>query len=145
MIVMSEAGKPIFARRGKEEEISRLCGLFQAIRASVNGNKSFTLGEIHSLRSGQLCVVFMTVGSITLVAVSSAENSGTELYLKLQLEYVFATLIFTLTEQVQSVYQHNPSFDLRSMLHSNDRLLHGILDESEPSNGNARILYQFVV
>jgi hypothetical protein len=139
VIVMSEAGKPIFARRGSEEEIARQCGLFQALRTSVNGNKAFRLGEIQSLRSGKLCIVFMTVGSITLVAISRLDENEiteTEAYLRLQLEYVFAQLIFTLTEQVQSVFQHNPSFDLRSMLTSSDSLMHGILNECGP-NGKA--------
>jgi hypothetical protein len=49
---------------------------------------------------------------------------------------VFAQFIFTLTEQVQNVFDHNPGFDLRSMLTASDNLMHGILDESGP-NGNA--------
>ena len=141
VIVMSEAGKPIFFRHGKEEEVSRLCGLFQAIRASVNGNvMAFGLGEIQTLHSGELCIVFMTVGSITLVAMSRSKESGAEVYMRMRLEYVFATIIFTLTEQVQNVFDHNASFDLRSMLHSNDGLLHGILDESEPNGDVGRFL-----
>ena len=135
VIVMSEAGKPIFARRGMEEDIARLCGLCQAIRTSVMGNKAFHLGEIQSLWSGRLSMVFMSVGAITLVAIARAEENGvieTEAFLRLQLEYVFAQLIFTLTEQVQSVFQHNPGFDLRSMLTSSDNLIHGILDDCGP-------------
>jgi hypothetical protein len=138
VIVLSEAGKPIFARH-EDEGVARLCGLVQAVRTSVNGNKAFNLGEIQSLRSGKLCIVFMTVESITLVAISRADENGlteTETFLRLQLEYVFAQLIFTLTDQVQRVYQQNPGFDLRSMLSSADSALHGVLDESGP-NGNA--------
>jgi hypothetical protein len=138
VIVMSEAGKPIFARHGSEEEISRQCGLFQAIRTAVNGNQALNLGEIQSLRSEKLCIVFMSVASITLVSISKVENEivETEAFARLQLEYIFAQLIFTLTEQVQNIFIHNPGFDLRTMLTSSDSLMHGILDDSGP-DGNA--------
>jgi hypothetical protein len=130
VIVMSEAGKPIFSKIGSEEEIARQCGLFQAIRTAVNGNKTLNLGEIQSLHSGKLCIVFMTVGSITLVSISDIEGNGvveTEAFARLQLEYIFAQLIFTLTEQVQNIFIHNPGFDLRTMLTFSDNLMHRML------------------
>lgn len=135
VIVMSDAGKPIFARHGSEEDVSRQCGLIQALRTVVNGNSTLGLGEIQSLQSNELLVVFMTVGSITLVSISSGSTQDvieTEAFCRLQLEYVFAQLIFTLTEQVQTIFEHNPGFDLRSMMSSSDNLLRGILDGSSP-------------
>ena len=174
VIVMSEAGKPIFARYGTETEISRQCGLFQAIRTAVNAppppsrrgqsggggdpssssnsNKSvFDLGEIQSLHSNNdLCIVFMTVGSITLVSIIPSSSSTTtskttatttasttEAFARLQLEYIYAQLIFTLTEQVQNIFVHNPSFDLRTMLTSSDSFMHGILDDTDTNTSTA--------
>jgi hypothetical protein len=135
VIVMSDAGKPIFARHGSEEDVSRQCGLVQALRTAVNGNSTLGLGEIQSLQSNELLIVFMTVGSITLVSISAGSTQdviATEAFCRLQLEYVFGQLIFTLTEQVQAIFAHNPGFDLRSMMSSSDNLLRGILDGSSP-------------
>jgi hypothetical protein len=139
VIVMSEAGKPIFARFGnKEEETVRLCGLIQALRTSISSrNNSLQLGEIQSLRTGLYSVVFMTVESITLLAISKVTSTKkqpnhhefTEAYLRLQLEYIFAQLIFTFTSQVQDALQRNPSLDLRSQL-KDEQMLRGILDDT---------------
>lgn len=143
VIVMSEAGKPIFARYGSQGEVARQCGLIQALRTAVNGNHSLGLGEIQSVHSKNVCIVFMTVGSITLVNTlertkldpENDEGTGvieTEAFGRLQLEYVYANLIFMLTSNVQSAFLRDPGFDLRSMMNSNDNQLRGILDESGP-------------
>ena len=61
----------------------------------------------------------MTVGSITLVAVAKKNNNATattEAYLRLQLEYAYAQIIFTLTDQVQAMFAQNASLDLQSLL-----------------------------
>ncbi|KAL3918972.1 MAG: hypothetical protein SGILL_003987 [Bacillariaceae sp.] len=146
VIVMSEAGKPIFARYGTEEEIVRICGLIQALRTSISNTN---LGEIQSLTaSNDTTIVFMAVGSITLVSISEpkpnssnlkdhgAANSTTEAFARMQLEYVYAQLIFALTDQVQRIFQYNPSLDLRSQLDSSSRnLLQGIIQQSDSSGG----------
>lgn len=141
-IVMSNAGKPIFARYGDEEEVARVCGLLEAVRTSITYSRTLGLGDIQSLRSGSLAVVFMAVGSITLVALSpinanddSSFSSGeteTFHYLKLQLEYLFALIIFTMTEQVQSMFQHNASFDLRTMLGATEGTMRDMLNDAGP-------------
>jgi hypothetical protein len=139
VIVMSEAGKPIFARHESEEEIARQCGLIQALRTAVNGNSSLGLGELQSLQADDLCIVFTSIGSITLVSITTIEDDDiveTEAFARLQLEYIYAQLIFTLTDQVQNIFQHNPGFDLRSIMNSSDNLIHGILDGSSPESGN---------
>jgi hypothetical protein len=139
VIVMSEAGKPIFVRYGSEEGVARLCGLVQALRTSIHSNSALGLGEIHSLISSKdTCVVFMTVGSITLLSISKQQKHSSPTvvaFARLQLEYVYAQLIFTLTDQVQSIYQHNPSYDLRSMISSSDNnLLYGMLDHQSDAD-----------
>lgn len=141
VIVMSESGKPIFSRFGSQGKIARICGLVQALRTAIHGSKStLGLGEIQSIRSNKLCIVFMTVESITLVSISerTKPNGGnknentdvmeTEAYGRLQLEYVYAHIILMLTNNVQSIYIQNPAFDLRSMMNSSDNLIRGILD-----------------
>ena len=76
VIVMSDSGKPIFAsnRNNEEEEMARICSLLQAVRTSIvysNNSLMAAFGELQSLSSDHLLLVFMTVGSITLVAISS--------------------------------------------------------------------------
>jgi len=139
VIIMSEAGKPIFARHGSDQEIARQCGLLQAIRTATQGNASLDLGEIQCIESDNLCIVFMTVGSITLVSISKATPEGileTEAFSRLQLEYLYAQLIFNLTDRVQTIFRNNPGYDLRSMMNSGDNVLHGLLEETGP-DGNA--------
>jgi len=133
-LVMSNAGKPIYSRRGDEEQVGRICGLLQAIRSSIQSNHH-QLGDIRSLRSGRLCLVFMSVGSLTLVAIGGKDDA--DAYLKLQLEYIFGQIMFTLTARVvEEYFAFDLSFDLRTMLGNTDSVIHGILDECSPSFGN---------
>lgn len=138
VIVFSEAGKPIFYQHGSEQDVARQCALFQSIRTAVNGNKS--LGEIHSIHSKELLIVFMTVGSITLVSISQLEKDTkgmeTTVFARIRLETVYSQLIFTLTDQVQTILKTDPSFDLGTTLSASNNLLHGILDESDLGMGN---------
>jgi First Longin domain of FUZ, MON1 and HPS1/Second Longin domain of FUZ, MON1 and HPS1 len=143
-IVLSDAGKPIFStfRNGNTSDsgnsdndagdfdLVRICGLLQAVRTSVEHND---LGDIQSLRAGSLLLVFQSVGSILLVAVSRTKAAGAEsqveMCLRLRLEYLYGQIIFTLTDHVQSIFAHNPGFDLRDML-GNDSALRTIFDET---------------
>ena len=174
VIVMSEAGKPIFSRFGSPGQIARICGLIQALRTAIRmqgqggNNQNNTqsagalsvgsLGDIQSLQSHNLCIVFMTVGSITLVSISkrattATSRSGgndddntinddvmeTETYSRLRLEYIYAHLILMLTTNIQNIFIQNPAFDLRSMISSSDNLLRGILDATSPElQGNTK-------
>ena len=128
-LVLSDSGKPIYSRYGEDEEISRICGLLQAIKSSIQCHSS--LGDIRSLRSGRLCLVFMSVGSLTLVAIDGKPgSSSTEAFLKLQLEYLYCQIMFTVTARVQEYFTYDPSFDLRSLLGNTDTIVNAILDES---------------
>lgn len=109
ILIMSEAGKPIFTSSGDAESLSKTCGLIQAIRTSVLDRKS-NLGDLQTLKTNQSTMVFMSVGSITLVAVSTTQ--ATEAHLKLQLEYMYSRIIFTMTNQVQAVFARSPGYDL---------------------------------
>lgn len=168
IIVMTDAGKPIFARSGSEEEVSRVCGMLQAIRTysttpmtttKEHGDQggSLNLGDIQCLRSGSMCLVFMIVEAITLVAIStttktankssraahdecgSYRSSGsrpepTEAFLRLQLEYVYANMILSLTQSVQTMLKDYPGLDVRSLLGSSTELaMRDVIAESEIS------------
>lgn len=138
---MSEAGKPIFWRHGSDEEIARQCSLLQAIRIATLGN---ALGEIQNVESEHLSMVFMTVGCITLVSITKSEAefgiTETQAFSRMQLEYLYAQLIFNITDQVQTVFRSNPGYDLRSFMTSGDNLLRGLLDESGPDGNGGPFL-----
>jgi hypothetical protein len=139
VIVMSEAGKPIYFRFGTDEEVARACGLIQAIRMSLLlVDPRLELGDIRSLSSKSLKLVFMTVGSITLVAVARRGRHGevaeTDAYLRLQLECAYGTILLTLTEQVQNVLLQNPNLDLGESLGATEGMLSEILDRASPGN-----------
>lgn len=140
VIVMSDSGKPIFALHAlSEETLTHICGLLQAVRSSIL-HSDLDLGELQSLQSGSMHVVFMTVGAISLVAMSTIRLPGeafeTEACLRLQLEYVYAKILFSLTDQVQAIFAQNASFDLRSML-GNDSSMRAILCEARPEGNPA--------
>ena len=109
ILIMSQAGKPIFTTSGDAESLVKTCGLIQAIRTSVMDLKS-SLGDIQILKTAQKHIVFMSVGSLTLVAISNSQASIA--HLKLQLEYMYSHIIFTMTSQVQAVFAQSPGYDL---------------------------------
>jgi hypothetical protein len=140
VIVFSEAGRPIYARYGREEDVARTCGLVQALRASLVSLEDAGLGDIQALRSNKKTMVFLTIRSITMVAISTIEPlSGTretEAYLRLLLEYVYGQIICSVTEQVQNSFLQDPGFDLQAMLGASTNIINELLDEAGPS-GNA--------
>jgi len=96
-------------------------------------------------------MVFLSIGALTLVAISYLQKKEeecynydeyeTEAYLKLQLEYIYGQIIFTLTDQVQSIFERSPNFDLRSMLGATDAVMRGLLDHAGPcGNGGGSFL-----
>ena len=137
VVVMSEAGKPIYARRGDDPQVARICALVQAIRMSLMDPRMH-LGDIQSLTSENLKLVFMTVHSITLMAVAKRGRRygecSTEAYLRLQLEHVYGQILLTLTEQVQTMFLQNPNFDLGESLGASTSLITPILDEAGESS-----------
>ena len=146
VIVMSSAGKPIFSRFGHEEDLSSACSLVQAIRASIHqlDGSHQGGGDIHSLEADDLKMVFLTIGSLTLVAISDEITEGeccdTEAYLRLQLEYVYGQIIFTLTDTIQSVFHRKHNFDMREMLGATDVVIRGLLDRAGPSGHGGSFL-----
>jgi hypothetical protein len=133
VIVMSDGGKPIFWRFGKEEEILTICGVIQALRASASASG---LGDLQSLRSKERSIVFMIAGSITLVAISKQGNAEeVQLLMKLRLEYLYGQIIFGMTHQVQTVLAQNPSYDLGEALQASETLMCAMLDDSGAEGG----------
>jgi hypothetical protein len=95
------------------------------------------LGEIQSLRSYGMSVVFMVVGAITLVSISRRHEPGEEmeLLMKLNLEYLYGQILFTLTSQVQNFLAETPNYDLNRSLEASESVLHSLMEQIESNFG----------
>ena len=133
-IVMSEAGKPIFTTLDENtHDLAKICGLVQAIRTSLT-DPSAGLGDIRSLQTRRRRIVVMVEGSITLVAVSSIDN--TEAFLRVMLEYIYSQIIFIFTQQIQAVYWQDPGYDLRDTMGGSEAGIRAIIKEAQSNLGH---------
>lgn len=146
MMVMTDAGKPVFSTYDSEEEGARQAALFQAIITAVQGNDdALGLGELKSVHSGGLVIVFMVVGVITLVSIiEKGEEDGiveTEVFARIHLEHVYAQLILCMTDHAQKILMQNPGFDLSTMVTVTEKkLLNGILNKCGPDGNIGQFL-----
>ena len=142
VIILSAAGKPIFVRYGNsEDEWASACGLIQGLRANVISfglggfeRGASLLGDIQSIKAGKRLIVFKHTEALTLVSISDRKDGNhNEAWLRLQLEYVYSQVIFTLTDQVHSIFKKNPGYDLRSMMGENvNGSIRNLLDRFDP-------------
>ena len=83
--------------------------------------------NIRHVVAGAHRVVFVTRGSLYLVAVSSSGESVP--HLARQLHCLHAQIISILTSKVEAIFQRNASFDLRGLLGGTDRVLRSLIRE----------------
>lgn len=141
IIILSAAGKPIFVRHGSDEdEWASACGLIAGMKANVLSfdDTDSTLGDIQSIKAGKSLIVFLNTKALTLVAISDGDTgSQCEGWLRLQLEYTYTQVIFTLTDQIQNIFEQSPNYDLRTMMGPNvDTSLRNLLDQFDPVNSD---------
>ncbi|KAL7451827.1 hypothetical protein ACHAWC_003609 [Mediolabrus comicus] len=141
IIILSAAGKPIFVRHGSDEdEWASACGLIAGMKANVLSfdDTDSTLGDIQSIKAGKSLIVFLNTKALTLVAISDGETgSQCEGWLRLQLEYTYTQVIFTLTDQIQNIFEQSPNYDLRTMMGPNvDTSLRNLLDQFDPADSD---------
>jgi len=128
------------------EGLTEICGCVQALIASSslidscgNGGDKNSIDPDSSLsfiRAGKTKIVFLSTGSLTLLAISKEGSYITEAYMRIQLEYVYSQIIFALTIQIQDIFEKDPGFDLRSKLGSTDEIIiNRILDEANNNVG----------
>ncbi|CAM9793178.1 unnamed protein product [Ectocarpus sp. 8 AP-2014] len=164
IFVLSNAGKPVFSLSGDEQRLSTLMSLIQGMLSLCadcdNGD------EMESISAGSRRFVFLKRGNLVLVGVSSSlvdtasgdeggeggEGTGKEedeaaaaapeceSFMRLQLEYLYASILFLLTSKVQGIFLKSPGYDLRGLLGGADASLRGIIELAEPSRGRGRML-----
>lgn len=119
--VLSSAGKPVFSLVGDEQRLSTLMGLIQGLLSLCTDCGD----DLESISAYNRRFVFLRRGELILVAVSSwsdwsSEDSHverdcrsdgaqeSETFLRLQLEYLYASIIFLLTTKVRRSLSPDP-------------------------------------
>jgi len=133
-LVLSDAGKLIFSHYGDDVSLCTICGLIQTLRATTLNSESLSFGDIQCINTDSSLLVFMSVGPITLVALSFKDSEGfcdTVDYLRLKLECIYSAIIFTLTDEVQYMLLNDPQLDISYLLGSTNTKIRNLLDEMD--------------
>lgn len=130
VFVLSEAGKPIYSRHGKEDKLVTLMGVMQALVSFVQDGND----HIRCIIAGNHTFVFNVRGPIILVAVSQGKESTPQLLM--QLNYVHSQIVSVLTHtQLTRILEQRRNFDLRRLLTGSEKFIDNLLDmmDSDPS------------
>ncbi|CAM9201859.1 unnamed protein product, partial [Hapterophycus canaliculatus] len=169
IFVLSSAGKPVFSLSGDEQQLSTLMGLIQALLSlctdcdSGDELESISAGgrRFVFLKRGNLVLVAVSSSSRPLSS-SDIDSDGNgegdageeeeekeeeggeepecESFMRLQLEYLYASILFLLTSKFQGMFTRTPGYDLRGLLDGADTSLRGVVQLAEPSRGRGRML-----
>ncbi|KAI7795292.1 vacuolar fusion protein MON1 homolog A [Triplophysa rosa] len=122
LFVLSEAGKPIYTRYGTEEALSSIMGVMMLLMSFLEDKKNI----IRSIHADGYRVVFLRKSPLILVGVSRTSCSDRELTRELQYVYFQIVSLLTLT-QLNHVFQHRQSYDLRRLLAGSEHLTDNLL------------------
>ena len=122
-MILSAAGKPIWSRHGNDRLISSYIGILNTVISSYSDKKD----NLRSFTAGTTKFVILNKGSVQLVAISSFEESDSQI--NAQLEALYMQVVSTLTvPNMQRMFSSRPSTDLRRALHGTEKLLSALAD-----------------
>ncbi|KAK4304254.1 hypothetical protein Pmani_013009 [Petrolisthes manimaculis] len=123
IFILSESGKPIYTRYGKEDRLVTLFGLMQALVSFVADSDDV----IRCIVSGDHKFVFLVKSPLILVAVSHSMASIPQLFM--QLTYVHNQIISVLTASALTrMFEKRRNYDFRHLLGGTERLLDNLLN-----------------
>ncbi|KAL2091213.1 hypothetical protein ACEWY4_013476 [Coilia grayii] len=122
VFVLSEAGKPIYSRYGSEEALSSTMGVMMALVSFVQSGDN----TIRSIQGDGYRVVFLRRSPLVLVGVSRGSQSAGQLLRELQYVYLGIVSLLSAT-QLQRVFAHRQSYDLRRLLSGSEHLTGSLL------------------
>eukprot|EP01080_Neovahlkampfia_damariscottae_P011047 gene11047-3755_t len=122
IFILTEAGKPIFSRYGKEDDLSPLMGMLMAVVSFIEDDGD-SIRTIYT--GGEHKIIFVVKGPVYFVCVSCTNETENEL--KNQLELLYTQIIFILTERIIDHLKKKSSFDLRNLLGGTDNVLHSLI------------------
>lgn len=122
VFILSEAGKPIYSRHGKEENIVGLFGVMQALLSCVQDNGD----ELNCIRTADRLFVFRCRPPLVLVAIAGLDES--EEQLSRQLHYLTNQAVFFLTHShMARLFKNRHNYDLRRQLTGLPKFFNGII------------------
>lgn len=130
VFILSESGKPIYTRYGKEDRLVTLFGLMQALVSCVADSDDV----IRCVVAGDHKFVFLVRSPLILVAVSHSIASIAQLLM--QLTYVQNQIVSVLTSSALTrMFEKRRNYDFRHLLGGTERLLDNLLNmlDSHPS------------
>jgi hypothetical protein len=106
--ILSDAGKPIFARYGEEDvKLIPLMGIISLLMARTNDS-------MRTIVAGRYRVVFLPRSPVYLLVVS--RTGETVAHLRRQLKYLYHQMLFVVTARGFAVLKKNASYDMRGVL-----------------------------
>ncbi|KAK8403665.1 hypothetical protein O3P69_000038 [Scylla paramamosain] len=130
VFILSESGKPIYTRYGKEDRLVTLFGLMQALVSFVADSEDV----IRCIVAGDHKFVFLVKSPMILVGVSHSVASIPQLIM--QLTYVHNQIVSVLTgSALTRMFEKRRNYDFRHLLGGTERLLDNLLNmlDSHPS------------
>ncbi|EFC49000.1 predicted protein [Naegleria gruberi] len=128
IFILSEAGKPIFARYGDENQLNTILSFFLGIVTIVSKEG----GTVRTVNCGDLRFVYVLKGA--LYFVSACRTSETNIEIAKQLETIYEQLVFILTSKnIQDILQKRSNFDLRNLLGGTDKIIYSLINRMSNS------------
>lgn len=122
-IILSSAGKPIYSRHGDDQLISHYVGVVQTIISFYQDASDILRG----FTAGGVRFVILTKAPLYLIAISCLEESDAQL--RSQLDALYMQILSTLTlPNMERMFAHRPSTDLRRPLQGTETLLSALAD-----------------
>ncbi|RMD41648.1 hypothetical protein DV735_g3486, partial [Chaetothyriales sp. CBS 134920] len=122
-LILSAAGKPIYSRHGSHLTISNYIAIIQTIISSYNASSD----QLKSFHAGKTKFVILSQSNLFLVAISSLQESESQL--RMQLDALYMQILSTLTlPTLTHIFSVRPSSDLRRPLQGTEVLLSSLAD-----------------
>lgn len=118
-LILTAAGKPVFALNGDEHEVTECCAVVQALASCYSDSGT----ELQSFVTGNARFVLRDVFPLLLVAVDRRGRAAFQLLDNLNL--LHAQILSTLSQsQLERAFQRTPSLDLRPKLAGTEAFLY---------------------
>ncbi|CCK70914.1 guanine nucleotide exchange factor MON1 KNAG_0F02490 [Huiozyma naganishii CBS 8797] len=117
-LIISYAGKPIYAMHGRDEQVVSFSGIINTIVSYFQVNNEDSIKTITSTNTGQK-FAFLNKDPIILMAYSTRGETTSELLD--QLDFLYSYLLSSVTErQLHKLFSRRSNFDLRTFLEHTD-------------------------
>ena len=124
VFILSNAGRPIFSRYGREDNLATMMALLMAVTSFVEDDND----EINSILAGDYKIIFKVEGPLILVCVTRNNEPVSEI--SKMLKFLYLQLLFILTKSVISILKKNAKYDLRQLLGGTDIVLHNLISSA---------------